>query len=222
MKITKRLLAGNHTKGRGGQKIDAIVMHVVEGSMAGMRSWFKNPDAKVSAHYGISRKGEIEQYVAESDTAWANGRVLRPTSALVLARQGSNPNRWTISIEHEGTGNDDLTPEQRKASAWLVADIAERHGIPLDRKHVIRHHEIFAGKTCPGAVNVEKVLQLAKVGGITESTVRPAAPIVVWSEYAGDWLLVTRHESDTDWSYQPVSLITGGLKATTPLSQMPR
>jgi N-acetylmuramoyl-L-alanine amidase len=218
MNVTKRLVV-NRTKGRGGQKVDAIVMHVSEGSMVGMRSWFNDPASEVSAHYGISRKGEIEQYVDEADTAWSNGRVLRPTAALVLARPGSNPNRWTVSIEHEGTGKDDLTSEQRAASAWLVADIAKRHGIPLDRKHVIRHHEIYAGKTCPGAVNVEKVLVVAN--GAAKVT-RRAPPIIVWSDYAGDWLLVTRHVSDTDWTYQPVSLISGGIKATTPLSHMPR
>lgn len=219
MKITKRLLTTNYTKGRGGQKPDAVVMHVVEGTMAGMRSWFNNPASKVSAHYGISRAGEIEQYVEESDTAWANGRVLRPTSLLVKERPGSNPNKWTVSIEHEGTGNDDLTPAQRAASAWLVADIAKRHNIPLDRKHVIRHHEIFAGKTCPGAVDVDAVLALAKG---TDATARPEKPLLVWSEHAGSWLLVTRYVSDLDWSYQPVVLITGGLKAMVPLSQMPR
>lgn len=218
MNVAKKLLVVNHTKGRGGEKPVAIVMHVVEGTMAGMRSWFNNPAAKVSAHYGISRAAEIEQYVEESDTAWANGRVLRPTSELVLARPGNNPNRWTISIEHEGTGSSDLTPAQRKASAWLMADIAKRHGIPLDRKHVIRHHEIFAGKTCPGAVNVDAVLALAR----TESpTIRPPAPRIVWSEYSKDWLLVTRYVSDTDWSFVPVSTIKGGIKASAPLSAMP-
>lgn len=217
MNVTKKLLAVNHTKGRGHSKPDAIVMHVVEGTMSGMRSWFNNPKSKVSAHYGISRMGQIEQYVEESDTAWANGRVLRPTSQLVLERANSNPNRWTISIEHEGTGIEDLTPVQRKASAWLVADIAKRHQIPLDRKHIIRHHEIFAGKTCPGAVDVDAVLAAAKA-----TAPRPERPLLVWSEHAGSWLLVTRFISDTDWSYQPVALITGGIKATVPLSQMPR
>lgn len=193
-------------------------MHVVEGTMAGMRSWFNNKKSEVSAHYGISFQGEIEQYVDEADTAWANGRVFAPTAALVLARPYVNPNLWTVSIEHEGTGRTDLTPKQRAASAWLVADISKRHGFPLTRKHVIRHNEIFARKTCPGLINVDAVLDLALQ---EELPLRPPAPRLVWSNSAQSWLVVTQYISDTDWRYHSVKNLPPGIKAITPLSQMP-
>lgn len=162
MNIEKAFLTINYAAGRKGlYKPDCIVVHVTQGSAQSVRQWFRDPNAKVSSHYMVTMDGEIVQFVHEEDTAWANGRVDHPTSALVLQRPDANPNWWTISIEHEGDGLHELTIPQRQASVWLIRDIAKRRNIPLDRKHVVGHHEIYSKKTCPGAISVDRLVQEA-------------------------------------------------------------
>lgn len=158
MEIRKRLLAINRTIGRGGRAIDMVVVHVTEGSAASVRSWFKAKAAQVSAHYLVTVDGTIEQFVEEADTAWHAGRVDHPTAALVLARPHVNPNSYSIGIEHEGTGKEPLTPAQQAASLALLRDICTRHGIPIDRTHVVGHHEVYSLKTCPGAIDVDALV----------------------------------------------------------------
>ena len=139
----------NFRRGRPfGLEPEAIVIHIMDGSFGAGESVFRNPKTQKSAHYGISRGGEIHQYVEEHNTAFHAGIVVNPTWPLLKPR--INPNFYTIGIEHEGRP-DDVWPElQLSASAALIAEIAERWKIPLDEDHVIRHHQIRASKTCPG------------------------------------------------------------------------
>jgi hypothetical protein len=53
----------NKTPGRGGFRPEAIVIHIMEGTLGGTDDWFNNPASKVSAHYGIGRNGQVHQYV---------------------------------------------------------------------------------------------------------------------------------------------------------------
>jgi N-acetylmuramoyl-L-alanine amidase len=139
----------NFSRGRPfGLRPEAVVVHIIDGSFAAGESVFRDPSTHKSAHYAVSRNGEIHQYVAEHDTAFHAGIVVNPTWALL--KPGVNPNFYTIGIEHEGRP-DDVWPEaQLSASANLIGEIAARWGIPLDDSHVIRHHQIRASKTCPG------------------------------------------------------------------------
>lgn len=161
MKIIQDLITVNYQKGRKGAfPVDRIVIHVTQGGAASVRAWFKNPAAQASTHYMVTRAGEIVQFVREEDTAWGNGRVDHPTAQVVTNRAGSNPNWWTISIEHEGTGLHELTDAQRQSSLWLMRDIQKRHHrITFDRHHILRHNEIFSLKTCPGAIDVDRLVR---------------------------------------------------------------
>lgn len=162
MNIERAFLTINYQAGRKGPyPVDTICIHVTQGSALSVRNWFRNPAAQVSSHYMVTMAGEIVQFVHEEDTAWANGRVVKPTAQLVLERPDANPNWWTISIEHEGDGTHELTDLQRASSLWLIRDIAKRHGIPLDRRHILGHHEIYQPKTCPGAISVDRLVQEA-------------------------------------------------------------
>jgi N-acetylmuramoyl-L-alanine amidase len=95
-------------KGRGGFRPEAVVIHVMEGTLVGTDSWFNNPASKVSAHYGVGRDGTIHQYVSETDTAFHAGRRSKPTWGLI--KDGINPNLYTIGIEHEGDGGSAWPP----------------------------------------------------------------------------------------------------------------
>lgn len=162
MIISSELLKINFTKGRKGvYPPDCVTIHVTQGSAASVRAWFNNPAAKVSSHYLVTRKGDIVNFVKEEDTAWCNGRVDRPTAALVVQRISTNPNDWTISIEHEGSGLEELTDPQRGSSLMLIKDICARRGIPMDRRHIVRHQEIYRLKSCPGVISVDRLVKEA-------------------------------------------------------------
>lgn len=160
--VTK--LSPNFTAGRKNYTPFAIVVHIMDGTLAGTDSWFSNPASKVSAHYGVGQQGEVHQYVMETDSAWHAGRVYNPSWALIktVNDQYINPNYYTIGIEHEGKGDTPWTAAMYAASAALIRDIADRWHIPLDRQHVVGHHEIYGVKTCPGTqVNLDKLIALA-------------------------------------------------------------
>jgi len=168
----KWIKSPNFSVGRAGLKPDAIVIHIMEGTLAGTDAWFQNiPRASnVSAHYGIGKNGEIHQYVKETDTAWHAGR--KSSNApfhLVQERPRVNPNKYTIGIEHEGKADDPWTREMYDASAALIKAICHRWGIPVERKYIVGHREIYTVKSCPGgSVNIGKLIRLAK-GQVTET-----------------------------------------------------
>jgi N-acetyl-anhydromuramyl-L-alanine amidase AmpD len=138
----------NFIRGRGGYRPEAVVIHIMAGTLVGTDAHFANPGSQVSAHYGIGKQGEIHQYVREEDTAFHAGIVDRPTWPLI--KPGVNPNSYTIGIEHEGQATDIWTEALKAASAQMVRDVCNRWQIPIDRNHVIGHYQIRASKpNCP-------------------------------------------------------------------------
>lgn len=164
----------NFTKGRGTFKPEIIVIHIMAGSIEGTDSWFADPASQVSAHYGVGYRGEVHKYVNEEDTAWHAGRVKNPTFSLY--KPGINPNIYTIGIEHEGMNlSVDSTPEQKKASAALIAEISTRWNIPLDRDHIIGHYQIFSDKPyCPGT-DKSVIDELIKMAIAYKSPIAPGS-----------------------------------------------
>lgn len=129
----------------GGTLVDPplIVVHVMQGTLEGTDSWFHNPSAEVSAHFGVGRDGTVYQWVLLDRVAWAE----------------ANYNEAAISIEHEGFSSsvalsaaavDELAPATRamyedrhngltqaqltssgKLIHWLATEIAKERGIPF-------------------------------------------------------------------------------------------
>jgi len=149
----------NFCEGRRGFAPRAIVIHIIVGSLESAGITFGNPRSSVSAHYGVGKSGSIHQFVEETDTAFHAGTVVRPTWKLI--EPGVNPNFYTIGIEHEGQPQDQWPSEQYRTSAALVRAIAGRWKVPLDRDHVIMHREIRASKTCPGSVDMDRLIREA-------------------------------------------------------------
>jgi N-acetyl-anhydromuramyl-L-alanine amidase AmpD len=108
----------NFGVGRKGQEIDLVVIHTTQGSYASCISWFRNSQARVSAHYVVrSFDGQITQMVCEKDRAF---------------HAGGEDNLISVGIEHEGFIEDGAswyTNEMYKASALLTKDICKRNGI---------------------------------------------------------------------------------------------
>jgi N-acetyl-anhydromuramyl-L-alanine amidase AmpD len=129
--------------------IDAIVIHDTEGRFVGSVRALQNAGRDASAHFVVSRRGQVVQLVPVTDIAWHSGN--------------STWNLHSIGIEHEGWANrrGSYTPAEYRASAELVAYLARRWGIPLDRRHIIGHYQVpdpyhrglfggFAHHTDPG------------------------------------------------------------------------
>lgn len=164
MNIASKLVPVNFSKGRGGMRPDVIVIHIQEGTMSGTDAWFRNPQAKVSAHYGVGRDGSVVQWVSDADAAWHAGTVKDPTAEIVKDRPGLNPNQYSIGIECEGKATDEPTIHQLTALGELVRQLCGTHRIPFSRKHVVGHREIRADKTCPGKIDVDQVVAIARTG----------------------------------------------------------
>jgi N-acetylmuramoyl-L-alanine amidase len=176
----------NFFRGRKAYKPEAIVIHVMDGTLSGTDNWFGNTQSKVSAHYGVGKSGEVHQYVDESNTAWHAGRVYSPTCTILKpAGNGAyiNPNYYTIGIEHEGTQQSEWTDQMYKSSSTLLGVICKRWNIPLDRTHVIGHHEVYALKPCPGyKVDINKLIALALGGAVMPAAQKIAQPGVVTTQ----------------------------------------
>jgi N-acetyl-anhydromuramyl-L-alanine amidase AmpD len=111
--------------------IKLIVIHVTDGgSFAGNVWWLSGGHSHASAHYVVARDGQIAQLVHLSDVAWHAGNW--------------KVNVRSIGIEHVGETYDPagFTEAEYRQSAKLVAWLAHRSNIPVDRKHVIGHAEV--------------------------------------------------------------------------------
>ena len=114
---------------RTAKTIDAIVIHDTEGRFVGSVRFLQRARARGSAHFVVSRRGQIVQLVPVKDVAWQAGNAWW--------------NLHAIGIEHEGwAGRGGYTVAEYRASAQLVAYLAHRWGIPLDRGHIIGHDEV--------------------------------------------------------------------------------
>lgn len=113
----------------GGRRVKAVVLHVTNGTFVSAVTWFQRPGARTSAHYVVrASDGMVVQMVDERHVAFHDACF----------------NDESIGIEHEGMTRDGarwFTEAMYRSSARLVRDIAARHGIPLDRGHIVGHDE---------------------------------------------------------------------------------
>ena len=148
MKITWRG-SPNYSKER--KPIDRVVCHWFGiGNLKSADSRFQNVSSKVSAHYGVS-DDTIYQWCDEDHTAWHAGDW--------------ETNLCSVGIEHDAEIGRDATEKTYQTSAQLLKEICERHNIPLDREHIIGHNEV-KNTQCPGTLNIDKLIELAKGGEV--------------------------------------------------------
>jgi hypothetical protein len=163
-------------------KVKGVVLHVTGGT-AGKEypnavSWLSNPQSKVSAHFVISQTGDITQLVSINDSAFANGLSWSPARGTWIDPEGfavhpawmglvipTNPNWYTISIEHAGQSHDVWSPAMFDANTRVLQWIRQQLGI-VYRPHdsLIGHNEISPVNRpyCPGPnVNYERIAAAA-------------------------------------------------------------
>lgn len=146
---------------RNKKPIDGIVIHTTVGTYDGTVKYFQKNDRQVSSHYVTSLNGDITQMVTEDVAANHAGITSNPKTKVY---KGFNPNWNTIGIENADNGDPAGADRSKQLPALgkLVADIAQRNNIPLDRDHICGHRELYDKKTCPGNIDVDEVLKIAK------------------------------------------------------------
>lgn len=146
---------------RASRTIRRIVLHTSEGSEASCISWFRNPSARVSAHYLVSHAGRITRFVPDMSVAYHARKY----------------NADSIGIENEGRASrNGWTTAQYRSLAALVRGLCDRYGIPKDRRFIIGHNEVpGSGKADPGRY-FDWALFMSLVRGGAPSTSSSSAP----------------------------------------------
>lgn len=163
----------NYTQGRGGNSIQYIIIHWFGmGTIDGAISSFQNPSREASAHYLISNS-RIVQMVDEKDTAWHCGVY--------------SMNQKSIGIENDANPDKPLTEEGYKTVAKLVREICDRYGLSIDREHIKGHREIKPTQ-CPGTIDLDKIIILAKGDQMNEQELRAIFSNVVNGFYINYYL----------------------------------
>ena len=156
--------ANPHNEGGPIGKIRLVVDHIEEGSEVGTNSWFQNIRAQVSAHFGISKTGQVFQFVDTNTIAWAE----------------QDYNDVAISIEHEGMSGDPFTPAQISSEVKLGVWIHKTHGVPIARttdplgSGWITHGELgVAGGNHPNCPGTTATKQLPLIVSSIKAAVNP-------------------------------------------------
>lgn len=125
------------------KKISAVVVHYTDSmGIEGTISWFKKPEAAVSAHYVVGRDGRIVQMVKEEHVAWHAGRsAMFPNEK---PPRESNVNEFSIGIELVGTADSGFTDRQLASLYELLARLVQKYRIPASR--VVGHAHIAPGR----------------------------------------------------------------------------
>lgn len=85
---TRRFRSPNRREGRGGAKVERVVVHITgTANFEAARAAFMNSNNQASAHYCIDRNGDLYQFVSEDDVAWHAG-IHKSAEAVYAPRDG--------------------------------------------------------------------------------------------------------------------------------------
>ena len=163
--------SGNYSLDRsayGGRINKIVIHHAATTDFDGIGATFRASGRYASAHYGVGRNNNVDQYVAEKDVAWHAGH-------------------WPANISSVGSENVNASgaPDWAIADSTfntlveLVRDIAKRNGLlPLRVGVNLFGHKDFSATACPGQL-YGRLQELAdKVNnGSSTSTPVPSQPV---------------------------------------------
>jgi len=127
----------NFNDRRGGVRPDLVVLHYTGMDSTGAAlNRLRDPEARVSAHYLISKTGAVVRLVAEDKRAWHAGAGAWGDVKDVNSR--------SIGIELANSGCEAFPEPQMASLERLMSGIMERHAIPPER--VIGHSDMAPGR----------------------------------------------------------------------------
>ena len=160
--------AQNQMAGRDGSRIDEIIIHhAASTSFDSIGQTFSNPNRGASAHYGVGRNQNVDQYVAEANTAYHCGNW--------------DHNKRSIGIENvnsSGAPEWNVADETFNTLVELVRDIATRHGLlPLRvGVNLFQHKDVSRNPTACAMKLGDRLQELANRVNNTAAGQSPAAP----------------------------------------------
>lgn len=114
--------------------INCVVLHATAETEGGTSRWFLDPTAKVSAHFIVSKEGQITQLVPLEERAWHAG---------VSELDGvPDVNNYSVGIEivNRDDGTDPYPDVQYMAVARIIRQLRSRYRIPDAR--IVSHAQI--------------------------------------------------------------------------------
>ncbi|MEX5636546.1 N-acetylmuramoyl-L-alanine amidase [Parafrankia sp. FMc2] len=145
-----------------------LIPHVQMGT-APLFGWFSDPASGVSSHLWLGRDGEMDQYVALDDKAWA---------------QGAGNAHW-VSCECAGRDTDDYTPIQvqrlGELFAWGIREFGWRPQITDSTTgYGLGTHRMggaaWGGHSCPGNIRANRRGDILAVALGRSTPPSPALP----------------------------------------------
>jgi N-acetylmuramoyl-L-alanine amidase len=131
----KQFIQSPNRSSRNGVRINKIVLHCTEASLASTLAEFQKAGGRqVSVHYVIDRNGDIYQMVSDNERA----------------NHCMGANESSIGIEHVGTETDPLTAPQGAASVALIRWLLQQYQIPRTN---IFGHDFTPGYCRPGGTS---------------------------------------------------------------------
>lgn len=117
-----------------GEHWEGIVLHSTGGGFAGAVSWLLNKVSRASAHFVVSRTGEVRQLVSLSKVAWHAGKS--------NWRGKGGANRYTIGIEQEHYDRkQDWPAVQIHATAALCKALMAKYP-QIQTKDIVSHAHV--------------------------------------------------------------------------------
>jgi peptidoglycan hydrolase-like protein with peptidoglycan-binding domain len=145
--------------------LDHIILHhAASTSFSGVVAMMMPGGRKVSAH-GVVKDAQFASVVDEKMRAWSLSSPKWDSRSLTIeACNSSAGGSWPLS------------PKTHEMLARIVVDWSKRYGIPIDRKHVIGHREVYSrygasyATACPGGMDLDWIVtrarELAGKGGV--------------------------------------------------------
>jgi N-acetyl-anhydromuramyl-L-alanine amidase AmpD len=164
---TWRPISINYTS--GGIAPRMVIVHIMVGTLTGTDGWFRNPAARVSAHFGTSKDGRLYQWVDTSNKAW----------------HAMSANGFAIGVESEGSPPDKLTDKQLQRTAEVLAWAHKVHGIPLKLAKTASDSGlgwhgmaggVFGHPACPGANIVAQLPEIVRRAAVLAGEKPPVTP----------------------------------------------
>ena len=128
----------NYTKCGYVRSIKYIIIHSTGGSIESTLSWFKNSEAKVSAHYTIDKHGYLYEMVDDNNIAWHAGKSAWKTDI------GLNATSIGIELENLNDGKDKYSSAEIGVALWLCVRLMKKYNIPVE--NVLRHKDVAPGR----------------------------------------------------------------------------
>ena len=176
-----------HNGSSGSGAMMGVLMHTMVGDLPGTVSWFNNPQAQASAHFGVAEDGEIWQF--------------GPIGKGWIAWHAAGANATWYGIEHADAGHPatPLTQAQVTASAQLVECLSAFAGFPLQISNSpsVRGYgwhgmggEAWGGHfDCPGDVRKAQRGHIIALAMAIRSGGNPAPSVIRWTTAGQDSLI---------------------------------